>query len=200
MTIKVPYIRIEKIRQIADEFREKYSKNKIPVDILYIAEMDLGMEIRPVKSLRNEADTDAFISSDFKVIFVDNDELCDDKYESRLRFSIAHELAHFILHKDFFEKFKIGSLGGYLNFVEGFSDREYSFLELHAHEFAGRLLVPVDILRCKVSEWKNEIKNTAALKFIDNSLFADYLAVPIAKDFGVSQEVIARRIEKEKLL
>lgn len=200
MTIKIPYIGIEKIRRMADEFREKYSKDKIPVDILYIAEMDLGMEIRPIKSLRSEADTDAFMSSDFKVIFVDNDELCDDKYESRLRFSIAHEIAHYVLHKDFFEKFKIGSLGDYSNFIESFSEREYLFLELHAHEFAGRLLVPVDILRHKVSEWKDKIKNMVALKFIDNSLLADYLAVPIAKDFGVSQEVVAKRIEKENLI
>jgi Zn-dependent peptidase ImmA (M78 family) len=79
-------------------------------------------------------------------------------------------------------------------------EREYSFMESHAYEFAGRFLVPPNELH---RELESAIEQAEANGLPRNQLREDshmqYLAKPIARRFEVSSSVIERRLAKERL-
>ncbi|MBK9334998.1 MAG: ImmA/IrrE family metallo-endopeptidase [Ignavibacteria bacterium] len=47
---------------------------------------------------------DAFISQDFQFITIDEDIYFRDTNQSRRRFSLGHEIGHYALHKNLYEK------------------------------------------------------------------------------------------------
>ena len=199
MKIRAPYIPIEEIHRKADEFRKKYNGEKIPVDIFYIAEIELGIEVLPIQDLQKTLGIDTLITSSFETIYVDKDQYMNESQEVRLRFSIAHELGHFVLHREFHSMLNIADLEGYIKYMQDIPREEYFFLEQHANEFAGRLLVPVDRLHQKVVESRKRVPSEL-LKKEHNGLVISYMAREIAEEFSVSDDVIEKRINKEKLM
>jgi len=89
--------------------------------------------------------------------------------DTRKRFTLAHELGHYVLHKKEGVKFRLDGFD-YSN------DSKYAEEETEANFFAATILVP-----------KDELKKLRS--FFDNNLevIADY--------FGVSKEVIENRIK-----
>lgn len=70
--ILVPHLSYEQIRLQADNFLAQYNQSqKIPVPIEEIVEFSLGLNIIPLPGLQKAYETVAFISSDFKSIYVD---------------------------------------------------------------------------------------------------------------------------------
>ena len=124
----------------------------------------------------------------------------DDRYQNRIRFSVAHELGHFVMHKEAFDQIPRQSAEEWLAFVRDMSEREYSFLESHAYEFAGRFLVPPGELQQEL-EAAIEQAETSGLprNQIREDSHMQYLAKPIARRFEVSSGVIERRLTKEGL-
>jgi hypothetical protein len=97
---KAPFIDRPQIWREADAFRDRYwPSEKIPVDVLAIVEFELGLEIRPVSRMREEEDIDALLLGNWRTLMVDLRHYMDDRYLNRLRFSVAHELGHYVLHK-----------------------------------------------------------------------------------------------------
>lgn len=76
------------------------------------------MDIVPIPGLNQFCETDAYISSTRTSIMVDNEKYMDDKYQNRLRLSIAHEIGHFVLHKDIYNSFGIREIEDFYNFVD----------------------------------------------------------------------------------
>lgn len=60
---------------------------------------------------------------------------------SRLRFTVAHELAHYFLHRELPQAAAFASLPDFARWTASYGGRKYS-VEQEANEFAGRLLVP----------------------------------------------------------
>ncbi|MBA4026884.1 MAG: hypothetical protein C0473_01445 [Cyanobacteria bacterium DS3.002] len=89
---------------------------------------------------RKEGGTDALLLSDRKTIVVDLYEFEHNDLRDRLRFSIAHEIGHFILHADVYRGVSFSSVDQWIDFMEGISEDTYEWLEWQANEFAGRLL------------------------------------------------------------
>ncbi len=89
------------IRRKAEEFRKEFVRppNQIPVPIIDIIELKLELTPIPVPNMLKSIDVDAFLSNDLKSIYVDQDIYFDDRYLNRLRFSLAHEVGHLILHE-----------------------------------------------------------------------------------------------------
>ena len=93
------------IKDIVDEYRRQYPMlQTIPVDIEAFLEFDLKINIEPSADLKNRVQAEAMISLDFSTIYVDKEAFCNEKLWNRLRFSLAHELGHLVLHKDFFDR------------------------------------------------------------------------------------------------
>ena len=84
----------------------------------------------------------------------------------------------------------------WFDYISAIPDAEYGWVERQAYEFAGRLLVPPDALRDAVqlaeqagfAEW--DASGETALGSVANN---------IRRRFGVSPEVIARRLRIEQL-
>ena len=197
---KAPYINQQKCWSAADDFRQKYwSSGAVPVDVLSIAEFELNLEFRTSSTLREECDTDALLLGNWKTIIVDQQEYMDPRFLNKLRWSIAHELGHFALHKDVFESVPRSNQKEWINFVLEMPDKEYGLLEYHANEFAGRLLVPIAELKSQFESElvKMEEQGLRRRDLTDANLL--YLCIPLGKYFAVSQEVIERRLNREKL-
>lgn len=69
---KAPYNPKERIWQKADRLRAAYpAGRKLPVEVLDLAEFDLGLDLVPVDGLREQLDIDALLMGDLKSVLVD---------------------------------------------------------------------------------------------------------------------------------
>ena len=188
----VPYINKEDIKKEADIFRENYWTDIIPIDIEKIIDIKLWIDIIPTPNLERLCNADALISSDWQSIFIDEEKFNDEKYQNRLRFSLAHEVGHYVLHKDIYNSFDISSFDDFYRFIDDIPGDQYSYLETQANKFASHLLVPREKLPEIRSSILEEFKKSNKIDFnkIDTSLLNSYLARPIGKIFGVSAEAM----------
>lgn len=167
--------------------------------MLAIAEFDLDLEIRTITGLKEDADVDALLLGDWNTLIVDRQQYLDDRFINRLRFSIAHELGHYVLHKAVFASIPRGTADEWIAFMLEMPDKEYGLLEYHANEFAGRLLVPLNDLKVEFEKALQEVEKKGLTRHKLTDAHLSYLCIPPARHFAVSQEVIERRLTKEKL-
>lgn len=198
---KAPFIEQQEIWRQADGFRSRvWPSNEIPIGVLEIVEFELDLEIRPISRLKEDNDIDALLLGNWKTIVVDQLQYMDERYANRLRFSMAHELGHYVLHQTVFQQMPRGSVQEWIEFMRDMPEKEYSFLEYHAYEFAGRFLVPPEALR---REFDAAIllaeQNGMPRSQLQGDAHLQYLAKPVSRKFEVSSSVIERRLSKEKL-
>lgn len=125
----VPFIDNDAIFHKADSFLEKYHPTfECPIPIEQIAEKKLGLFIFPIKNLETTCEVHGGISKDFKTLVIDEREYI--KQENRTRFTIAHEIGHFVLHSQFLNKMKqIASKEDYVDFQNGINFEDYKRIE-----------------------------------------------------------------------
>jgi hypothetical protein len=198
---KAPYIPKERIWQEADRLRAAHPAGcELPVKVLDLAEFDLHLDLVPVDRLREELDIDALLMGDLKSILVDKRAFMSPRLEYRLRFSVAHEIGHLVLHRDIYAGLQHATAAEWFDYVSAIPEVEYGWVEWQAYEFAGRLLVPPDALR---EQFKTAIQTAEYAGYGDwfagDEVAIDYIATRIAPKFGVSVEVIAKRLRVEKL-
>ena len=146
-TVWTPGLTFDEVSREVEDLRARYETlQSIPIDIDAFLEFDLGLEIVPLAGLREKVNAEAMISQDYKTIYVDVQSYNDERLWNRLKFSIAHELGHMFLHKDFFCHQDIKNEDEWINFMSSLQ-LKYSFLENHANWFAGMLLIPASELR-----------------------------------------------------
>ena len=187
---------------IADETRNKYwPESALPVNTEEIVEFRLRLNIEPVKYLLSTVDIDAYLKRDLSGIVVDYDCYMNDKFANRMRFSFAHELGHFFLHKDIYMKFGIGSPEDWKDFILNVPENEYRNFEWQANEFAGRLLVPYPDLEQQIEKAGGILKENNLIPFlkIDPDAVLSRISPMLCKPFGVSTEVVERRVKREGL-
>ncbi|MBX2943607.1 MAG: ImmA/IrrE family metallo-endopeptidase [Cyclobacteriaceae bacterium] len=201
--------RFDTIREIADSVRKDFTRNpnQIPVDVERIIEFGLGIRIRPVDNLKSHLDMEAMLSKDMKVIFIDENSFNSPSFDNRTRFSLARELGHYFLHKDFYKEAKFDSPEEWINYLMKLDPNDLEWYEKHANEFAGRLLVPINPLIEIVSTLHDELKSMgdAAVKrgIKDPEELMKWkryaIASKIAMKFKVSPQTIEMRLRKEKI-
>jgi hypothetical protein len=199
-SFKAPYISQSQCWQAADEFRREYwPSGEIPVDVLEIAELDLDLEVRPITGLREEADVDALLLGNWTTLLVDQRQYMDERYVNRLKFSVAHELGHYVLHHEVFKSIPRETPEQWIAFMQGMPDDQYGFLEFHAYEFAGRLLVPQDKLSEQFEAVISQVEANGLPRKSLTEAHLSYLCKPLEDAFEVSQQVIEKRLQREKL-
>ena len=193
------------IRAIADAFRRKHvaaGEQTPPIDPLLIAEVRLRLDPIALPGLFKDLGIDAAILPDLTGLYVDEDAYIAWEaerppwVERRLRFSIAHELGHLELHGDVIRKCRFGSLAEFKQWA--LNGGAHSSAEYQANEFAGRLLVPADLLQDAFLEYAKRAE----------AFDPQWRAIPglrqraaeqMAPRFGVNWEVISKRLHKEGL-
>lgn len=195
LPIKAPYRNYNYIRRIAQTFLKKYHpEDTYPIPIEEIVEFKLNIDIIPVHGLHKAFNIDGFLSSNLKSISIDKDVY--HNRPGRYRFTLAHETGHFILHKDIYKQNQFNSIDEWKNFVNNFPEKEYTWFEWQAYQFAGLILVPLHHLQ---KQYKYHLQRIKKLKIHNEELIFDTVVELLAKDFMVSGEVVHRRLEKENL-
>ena len=130
---------MDEIRKKVKDLLKRADVERPPVPIDRIAEM-LGLYVRYSPS--SDDVSGALIKQDKEFIVGVN----SFHHPNRQRFTIAHEIAHFILHKDLQvhvdQDFRI-------NRQDGSNNRE----EIEANRFAAELLMPVQLIEHDVSRF-----------------------------------------------
>ncbi|MEK7158956.1 MAG: ImmA/IrrE family metallo-endopeptidase [Patescibacteria group bacterium] len=185
--INIPYIPNSEIESKAAGFREQYWDGKIPVNIERIIEIKLKMNIVPVKNMNEYCDADALISSNWENIFVDEGMFVDERYLDRLRFSFAHELGHFNMHKKLYETFDIRAVSDFYRFISEIDEKQYGYLETQANKFACALLLPREMLIADANKLYNILSSELDVGNVELAAVINaYIAKPIALKYGVS--------------
>lgn len=201
---EIEHLAKEAIWEKAEQARSELGEigKAIPIDILHIVEFVLGLDIVPRVGLKNEEGCDAYLSTDVAEIVIDHEMYMAEEHSARYRrarFSVAHEIGHYFLHRNILTS--IGSLTeeNWKVFQSNILTRQQcGWLEYQAFEFAGRLMVPRTELVNSIRETKFQDKLKGHTLSDDN--LARGLANWIADRFHLSWEVLSRRIISEGVL
>lgn len=202
MTTVVKYRSNDEIREIADKLRSSpklASHNTPPIDVIYIADVILGLNIIPLPGLFSDQHIDAALLPDLTGFYIDQDaylswEAGQAWVERRLRFSFAHELGHYFLHRDEILGNRFRSIGDFRTWAR--SREKYTNAEYQADEFAGRLLVPRGLLLQAYDEYRLQAqRGDPSWREIEG--MREHLARKIAPRFGVNHQVVEVRFDRE---
>ena len=188
--LKISYINNKTIENKAQVFREKFWDDSVPIDIEKIIEVDLKIGVIAISNLQKLCSTVALLASNLRIIYVDKTIYLDERYQNYLRFSLAHEMGHFVLHKNLYQLFGINSTTDLYEFFRKISQEQYSYLESQANKFANYFLVPREILRGKKEDALRRAKGKIDLSKIDDKFLNSYLSSFLSKYFVVSDQVI----------
>jgi hypothetical protein len=193
---------LEDIWDCAEAVRNRYwSEGRLPVNVEGIVEAKLKLYIDPEHGLMQKTDMEAYLRSDLAGIAVDYDHYMDEKFANRMRFSFAHELGHFFLHKDMYAVIVFESAEEWKEILQSLPDTEYRNFEYQANEFAGRLLVPREDLNHEIGNALDVLKRNNLMEFLKVDPYAvlSRISPQLAKPFGVSTDVIETRVRREDL-
>jgi Zn-dependent peptidase ImmA (M78 family) len=201
--ITAPILSYEDINNSAEDFLREHKRNEtLPIDIETIVEFDLGLNIFPFPNLQETFDIEGFISGDLTVIYAD--EFIYLRRQSRYRFTLAHEVGHFLFHSDLISSIHPKSVFEWKEFIFGVDEETYDWLEWQAYTFAAAVLVPRSTLKqhfdyeIKLLQPKIDYVRSQGLS-IESS--QDYIVNAIAAKligtYDVSADVLTRRIAKE---
>ena len=154
---------MEHVWKRIEELRGKYEtlrEDRTPIDVFTFFEIDLGLDPIPFDDLTAKYRVEAAIKADFTGIYLDAEQYSlmekgPDWKLNRLRFSVAHELGHYFLHRDLPQKDNFAALPDFARWNENYGGKKYA-VEQDANEFAGRLLVPEARLNAAFEEFAPE--------------------------------------------
>lgn len=195
----------ESVWDSVEKFRDKYfagKSNLLPVDVLTLAEIELGLNVIPFDDLFEKYGIDAALTQDFSGLYVDAESyIVWDKgplwKQYRLRFSVAHEIGHYVLHRENVEEQRFQSFEQFYRWTRTYAGEKYS-LEQCANEFAGRLLVPRNRLEQHLSHMIEKIESVMP-EWRTSAEFLRMFASTVNNRYGVNAKVIEVRLEREGL-
>lgn len=197
----------DEIWKRVEEFRRDYpllQPSQLPLDLITFVDLDLGLNLIPHDGLARRFGADAAVLADFSGFYVDR-ELFDQIDTSpewklnRLRFSLAHELGHWVLHQEVFLKAGLTTAEHFLDWLNSHNGRKYE-LERDANEFAGRLLVPREILVENFDAVTRAFDQTMGRHaWIRDDSIRQKACERIAPRFGVHWQAISARFDREGL-
>lgn len=190
--------KIEELRGQHETLRE----DRTPIDVFTFFEIDLGLNPIPFDDFTSKYRVEAAITADFTGLYLDAEQYAlmekgPDWKLNRLRFSVAHELGHYFLHRDLPQKENFASLPDFARWTAGYGGKKYT-AEQEANEFAGRLLVPESRLRTFFDEFATQAEKLLP-DFMVSGPLRDKFAEKIAPRFGVNSQVIAVRLDRDSI-
>jgi len=189
----VPYISDDDLHHKAEAFLTNYNAdNVLPVPIEEIAESKLDLMILPIVDLEVYCEIAGTMSKDFKTILIDQKTY--ETQEARARFTVAHEVGHYILHKELFEKANGNySFDDFIQFQNSLSNDSYKRLEIQAFRFGEGILFPREQLNQIVTQSIDRLGGTNSLVVTDlESLIQD-----VSSMFGVSGRATFNKIKRD---
>lgn len=189
------YLSYLEIEKEADGFARQYnSAGTIPVPVEDILELDLCLRVETHKGLFKNLSIDAFLSTDFTELHIDEDHYLGQT--NRSRFTVAHEIGHYVLHREYAQSSK--SIADWKTFILS-AGQERELAEYQANDFAGCLLMPRDLALEQFEKHKKTATDRfkqAGLNAPNDSTLIEYTSNELAKFFDVSDQVAQIRTTK----
>ena len=188
-----------------EEFRLKYLADKtslLPVDVFTLTEIELKLDVIPFDDLFVKYGVDAALIQDLSGIYVDKEayiiwEQGPVWKQHRLRFSVAHELGHYVLHHDIAQNQKFEDFDQFFRWIRSSEGMKFN-LEQTANEFAGRLLVPRNRLDEHLTQMIDRFES-AMPDWRSSPDLQKSFCQRINNQYGVNADVIRIRLEREEL-
>lgn len=144
---------LRRAREAAEAFRAEHITgrpyDRFPVDVFFIADNILRLDLIPISGLCDLIDECAAIKPNLRELYVDDDLFAayGDRHAKRweldrLRFSIAHEIGHICLHAEHVGAIRCHEIEDLQRLFNSDTELRHT-LEKEANEFAGRLIVPL---------------------------------------------------------
>ena len=124
----------------------------------------------------------------------------------RWRFTLAHEIGHYLLHKDLYNKYNISIINDDSHTLSDLSNALTKRLEIQANKFASLLLLPREAFAIKYTCLHYELFQGRKFPFLHvdkqqcNQRDYNYIVGSISNSFCVSKEVIKNRLLKMEVL
>jgi hypothetical protein len=197
---------LEAARNAAEKFRAAHISGKLydryPLDTVFLADNVLRMDLIPFPGLTDLIGSPAAIKPNLREMYVDDDlhaAYSDGNAKAwevdRLRFSVAHEIAHAEMHGHLVSKIRCEDLHGLRAMVNRKDALRYE-IEQEANEFAGRLIVPLEAL-------KGCLDGFASLqspRWRDNKELREAFCRMFGKEFGLNPlPGMSLRLDREGL-
>lgn len=194
--VSVRRLSYDSLRRIAEAYLEQHhAVQTLPIPIENLIESE-GIDIIPVEDMLASHEVDAFTSRDTRSIYVDKGVLLHPS-PNRYRFSLAHELAHLILHRPIFEMADFADIAEWKSFLESIPDDSYRWMEWQAYAWAGLLLVPSPLLKIEYERMSEALETKGVLVHTLGPAGMKSFAKLLGDKFRVSHRVIAKRVIKD---
>ena len=154
--------------------------------------LKMGIGLSVVSGIKELLDIDAFINRGFSEITIDSFSF--EKYVPRTRFSIAHEIGHLILHREWYEKNGPKNADEYYEFTDHFNEDIYKKIEIQASTFAGLVLIPTKQLEELLVERLGKLPREEEPELLGGILH------DLPTIFNVSDRPILWRLTDEKII
>jgi hypothetical protein len=203
-SLNVSFLPKAVLRSKAAVFLGENELTDVPIDIEYVAECRYGMNIIPYSGLHREHGIDGFSASDFSAIYVD--ESVYSQRPTRLRFTVAHELGHRVLHKTYLDTLEFSTVDEWIDALDSLDREDYDRMEFQANAFAGLVLVPQDHLEAGFKEQlqllnpqidEAKVNGLTREDYLDSVVYA--IADALLPRFDVSLDVVTIRIKTSEI-
>lgn len=135
-------------------------------------------------SLQQKYGVMAYMLTQSNRLFIDDKLIDNPRYTKRYRFTLAEELAHFIIHKEFYRSCR--TVEERIERESALTRQEQWFLETNAKALASAILMPKLIIEDRVNE---------LLSTIGDSPGHTYLIIStLSHDFDVNPKAVRRRL------
>ncbi|HSW90032.1 MAG TPA: ImmA/IrrE family metallo-endopeptidase [Patescibacteria group bacterium] len=186
-------IHLAQVQNAANSFLKKYhTEGTIPTPIEEIIELKLNINFFLISNLSKDFGVNAFITQDFQSIYAD-----ENMFDSRrMRFTLAEEVGHMVLHKEWYLKNGPQKPEDYLTWQQSIDDLRYGYIERQAKTFAGMILMPEPNIKVI---WGNFSKKNGLGNPCDIWKLPDTFPT-LADKFNVSTDSLLVRLSTLKLV
>ncbi len=196
-------------REAAESFRAQHIAGKpfedrFPIDVVFIADVGLGLNLIDFPGLEDEIGSSAYVTGSLTELYID--EELQSAYNSpsapvwkkdRLRFSVAHELGHIQMHGTLVPKIRcaaIEDLKARINTPPAW----VRDVEDEASEFAGALIAPRSHLEQAFKAF-GELQAQTNPKWRDYSELRDRFCAGFGAKVGLHIDGVRTRLNREEL-
>ncbi|MBI4634311.1 MAG: ImmA/IrrE family metallo-endopeptidase [Deltaproteobacteria bacterium] len=194
----IPYLSYADIGSRVQAFLNQHHPSfEIPIPVEEIIELNLGLDIFPFPRLYKDHGLNGFLSRDISTIYVDETQY--SQFNEKYRYTLAHELGHYVLHKTCYDDLPFRTPDEYVKWRLSLLQEDISWFETQGEWFAGQLLVPTvqleKVCNAVVAKYQETFKKFA--KMPDDVW--SYISNEVATHFDVNPPVVEIRIKKENI-
>ncbi len=185
---KIKFYDIPTLEEIAKSFIKKYHDcNNLQVDIEFIIEEELGWAIVGVGSLIENHCIEAFVTKG-KTIYIDSYLM--NRKERKYRFTLAEEVAHFMLHRDVYAD--CNNLEEHLEVYDKIATSNYWRMDRNAKYLASAIIMPAESFEKQALAVYKKVDRK---KYRTNEAVLYKVALELSIDFNVSDISAAIRFK-----